>query len=94
MLSPRDAEVYGLRQAIIWVIRLNLSIVRFELDAKFVVDSFHFSRLDESEFGKAIRECRVLCQQGVYFFFCFTKSHCNKAAHVLAIILCSCISFL
>ena len=86
--------MYGLHQAIIWVIRLNLSIVRFELDAKFVVDSFHSSRLDESEFGRAIQECRVLCQQGVSFFICFTKRHCNKAAHVLARVLCSCISFL
>ena len=46
--------MYGLHQDIIWVIRLNLSIVRFELDAKFVVYSFHSSRLDESEFGRAI----------------------------------------
>ena len=40
--------MYRLRQAIIWVIRLNLSIVRFKLNAKFVVDSFHSSRLEES----------------------------------------------
>ena len=86
--------MYGLHQAIIWLIRLNLSIVRFELDAKFVVDSFHSSRLDELEFGRAIQECQVLCHQGVSFFICFTKRHCNNAAHVLARVLCSCISFL
>ena len=48
VISPREAKVYGLHQAIILVIRLNLSMVRFELDAKFVVDSFHYSGLDES----------------------------------------------
>ena len=63
VLSLREVEVYGLHQAIIWVIRLNLSIVRFELDAKFVVHSFHSSRLDESKFVRAIQECPVLCHQ-------------------------------
>ena len=94
MLSLKEAEGYRLRQAIIWVIRFNLSIVRLKLDAKFFVDSFHASHLNESEFGRVIQECRVLCQQRVFFFLCFTKRHCNKAAHVLARILCSCISFL
>ena len=93
VLFLKEAEVYRLCQAIIWVIRFNLSIVRLKLDAKFVFDSFHSSRLDESEFGRAIRECRVLCQQRVFFFLYFTKRHCNKAAHVLARVLCSCISF-
>ena len=59
-MVSREAKVYGSHQATIWVIRLNLSIVRFEVDAKFVVDSFHSSCLDESEFGRVIQECRVL----------------------------------
>ena len=54
MLSERETEVYGLRQAIIWVISLNLSSVIFEFDANSVVDSFHSSHLNESEFGRAI----------------------------------------
>ena len=37
VLSSRDAEVYDLRQAIIWVLRLEFPSAVFELDAKMVV---------------------------------------------------------
>ena len=59
VLSVREAKVYGLREVITWVLGLNLSSVIFELDAK-TVDSFHSSTYDDSEFGSAIRDCRVL----------------------------------
>ena len=37
VLSIREAEVYGLREAITWVLGLNLSSIIFELDVKTVV---------------------------------------------------------
>ena len=54
VLLVREAEVYGLREAITWVLGLNLSFVVFELDAKTVIDSFHSSTYDDSEFGSVI----------------------------------------
>ena len=73
VLSPREAEVYELHQAIIWVIRLNLSIVRFELDAKFVVDSFHSSCLDESEFGRPSKSAKFFASKESISLFVLLK---------------------
>ena len=55
VLSSRDAEVYDLRQAIIWVLRLEFPLAVFELDAKMVVDAFYTTCDDNSEFGIAVR---------------------------------------
>ena len=80
----RDAEAYGLRQAIIWVLKLEFPSVVFELDAKMVVDAFYATNDDNSEFGIAIKECRFLYRYKPNFFVCFTRREANKPAHKLA----------
>ena len=54
VLSSRDVEVYGLRQAIIWVLILEFTSVVFELEVKMVVDAFYATCDDNSEFGIAV----------------------------------------
>ena len=84
VLSSRDAKAYGLRQAIIWVLKLEFPSVVFELDAKMVVDAFYATNDDNSEFGIAIKECRFLYRYKPNFFVCFTRREANKPAHKLA----------
>ena len=59
-----------------------MSSIVFELHAKTIVDAFHSSEPDDSEFGIAIQDCCFLCQQGFQFSICFALRQANKAAHV------------
>ena len=81
MMSMKEAEVYGLREVINWVLNMGFSSVVFEMNANTIVNAFHSSQTDESEFGIAIQDCRFLCQQGVQFSVCFVRRQANKAAH-------------
>ena len=73
VLFAKEAEVYGLREALSWVLIQGFSSVVFELDAKTIVDAFHYSKPNELEFVIGIQDCRILCQQGFQFFVCFTR---------------------
>ena len=84
VLSSRDAEVNGLRQTIIWILRLEFPSVVFELDAKTVVDAFYATSDDNSEFGIAVQEYRFLCRHRPNFSVCFTRKEANNTAHNLA----------
>ena len=51
VLSAKEAKVFGLREAISWVLSWGFSSVVFELDSKTVVNAFHSLQPDESKFG-------------------------------------------
>ena len=54
VLSSKEAKVYVLCQAIIWVMRLEIPSVVFKLDAKTVVNAFYSTSEDNLEFGIAL----------------------------------------
>ena len=54
VLSVKEAEAYGLREAMRWVLRMSLNHVMFELDAKAIVDEFYSLKSHDSEFGVVI----------------------------------------
>ena len=45
VLLAKDAEVYGLREAISWALMMGFSSVTFELDTKIIVDAFYSTKL-------------------------------------------------
>ncbi|KAH1198052.1 hypothetical protein GmHk_18G051692 [Glycine max] len=52
--APKEAEVWALHQAILWVQQLSIRNVTFEMDCKSVVDHFM-----NSSKGFSISRCRV-----------------------------------
>ena len=84
VLSSREAKVYVLRQAITWVMRLEIPSVVFKFDAKTVFDAFYSTSEDNSEFGIAIKKCRFLCRQKPNFSVCFIKKEANKSVQKIA----------
>jgi hypothetical protein len=62
-------EALGLMSTLQWVRVLQLTNIDFELDAKVVVDKFHSSKIDLSELGDILKECRNI------FVSNFTNSH-------------------
>ena len=60
VLLLKEAEAYGLREAVRWVLRMGLNHVIFELDNKAIVDLFYSLKLDDSKFGVIIQDCQYL----------------------------------
>jgi hypothetical protein len=62
--SPKSdvhvGEALGLLVALNWVHELNLGPVEFELDSKRVVDIFHSSSRDFTEFGVIMDHCKLI----------------------------------
>ncbi|CAJ2663884.1 unnamed protein product [Trifolium pratense] len=78
-------EALGLLSTLKWVHELNIGAVHFELDSKRVVDKFHSSNRDLTEFGAIMDHCKSLFSS----FYRnssveFVQRQVNKAAHTLA----------
>ncbi|GAU48398.1 hypothetical protein TSUD_405430 [Trifolium subterraneum] len=87
--SPKSevhtGEALGLLAALNWVHELNLGPVEFELDSKRVVDSFHSSKRDFTEFGVIVEHCKSIFS--TYYRNSsveFVRRQANEVAHKLA----------
>ncbi|MCH93742.1 replication protein A 70 kDa dna-binding subunit, partial [Trifolium medium] len=78
-------EAMGLLLALKWVQDPQLSNVDFELDSKRVVDKLHGKKVDISELGDIVSNCKQIFNS--YFTNSrveFIKRQANEAAHALA----------
>ncbi|CAJ2647159.1 unnamed protein product [Trifolium pratense] len=78
-------EALGLLSALKWVHELQLGPVDFEFDSKRVVDSFHSSVKDYSEFGVIMDHCNLVFNN--YYRNSsveFVRRQANEVAHCLA----------
>jgi ribonuclease HI len=87
--SPKSdvhvGEALGLLAALNWVHELNLGPVEFELDSKRVVDRFHSSSRDFTEFGVIMDHSKLIFS--TYYRNSsveFVRRQANEAAHNLA----------
>ncbi|XVE87529.1 hypothetical protein DITRI_Ditri18aG0125100 [Diplodiscus trichospermus] len=60
VVSPKEAEVLGLAEAIRWTPCMGWLNVVFETNAKNVVDSIPAKRQDVTEYGMLISSCKEL----------------------------------
>jgi hypothetical protein len=86
---PQEAEAIGLRDAISWLGRLDLSRVLIELDCKLVINSIFDRNTNQAEFGSIISDCQVLLQQHPNFKISFARRQANFVAHRGVKITCS-----
>jgi hypothetical protein len=74
----------GLPSAIMWMHKLNLGLVEFELDSKIVMDNFHSNKFDTTGFGEIIIHSKRLFS---YYFNSsveFIRRQANEISHSLA----------
>jgi len=81
---PQEAEAVGLRDAILWLGRLELLNVQIELNCKLVVDSICDKNNNQGEFGSIIDDCKSLLQQFTNFKISFVRRQLNVVAHSFA----------
>ena len=82
--APNEVEAHALREALHWIIQLQLGNIIVETDCKSVVDAFHSHKADLSEFGCLIADCRRLASFVENLTLSFAKRQANSAAHALA----------
>ncbi|KAK2365042.1 hypothetical protein QL285_089842 [Trifolium repens] len=87
--SPKSdvhvGEALGLLAALNWVHEFNSGPVEFELDSKRVVDRFHSSSRDFTEFGVIMDHCKLIFS--TYYRNSsveFVRRQANEVAHNLA----------
>ncbi|CAH9145422.1 unnamed protein product, partial [Cuscuta epithymum] len=83
-MSPREAEAWGLREAIKWVKQKDYTKVVFESDCKQLIDDLYGKRVDQSEYASLVQDCRDLLVSNNDFCVVFTRRQANSSAHVLA----------
>ncbi|CAH9126141.1 unnamed protein product, partial [Cuscuta epithymum] len=83
-LSPVEAKVWGLRQAMSWMQNMDHEQVIFEMDSKQVVQDVHSAREDISEYGSLLEDCKSLLATKNNFKVVFTRRKANSSAHALA----------
>ena len=74
----------ALREAVKWIIPLQLSHVVFETNCKAVVDAFHSHIIDQYEFGCLVQDCKALFSLNANLTLCFIKRQANRVAHIVA----------
>ncbi|XVF49851.1 hypothetical protein PTKIN_Ptkin04bG0049500 [Pterospermum kingtungense] len=72
----------GILKALSWVHGRDYRRVMFEFDAKGVVEAIGANKVDSSEFGVIVGECRRFLQMEAGFSLHFVKSRANGMAHV------------
>jgi len=84
VMTVAEGEAWGLYQGIQWISSLGYHNVIFELDCKMVVDDVHNSKMNLSEYGSIIQNCRTLLDHYNDFVVVFTRRQANGSAHALA----------
>ena len=82
--APNKVEAHALKEALHWIIQLQLSNIIVEMDCKCVVDAFHSHKVDLSEFCCLIADCRRLAPFVENLTLSFAKRQANSTAHALA----------
>lgn len=76
-LQPSEGEALGLLHAIKWVCTLGFTHVVFETDCKVVANRISHPKLDHTELGFIIQECKNLLSTHPNFYVVFTSKKAN-----------------
>lgn len=81
--TPQEAESMGFRQALLWLVELELTSVSIELDCLLVVNGVKDSLQTNFEFGAIVSHCRCLLSCYQSFQVRYVRRKANLAAHTL-----------
>ena len=60
----------------------------FETDCKAKMDAFHSHKIDQSEFGCLVKDCKALFSLNVNLSLRFIKGQANRVAHIMTRVAC------
>ncbi|KAL8158304.1 hypothetical protein AgCh_002850 [Apium graveolens] len=83
LLTPRDAEALGLKEAICWAVEKGFKQCIFETDAKLVVDAIHGSH-GRDPFHMIVKDCISLFKHFDDVLVAHVSRSANDLAHLLA----------
>lgn len=83
LLTPRDAEALGLKEAICWAVEKGFKRCIFETDAKVVVDAIHGSH-GRDPFHMIVKDCISLFKHFDDVLVVHVSRSANEVAHLLA----------
>ncbi|XVF77572.1 hypothetical protein PTKIN_Ptkin14bG0055900 [Pterospermum kingtungense] len=81
--SVKEAEVFGVLQALNWIRELQFHSVLIEIDAKVVVDAIYGAGIDVSEFGVLVAQCKQILSLQQDYSIRFVHQQANVVAHAL-----------
>ncbi|XP_073015730.1 uncharacterized protein [Primulina eburnea] len=84
LYEVKEGEAMGLREALSWIREMKFNQVIFEMDAQIIVKAVNSTKVDESEFGAIIEDCRSILKQEPSFSVIFISRLANGVAHALA----------
>ncbi|CAL1365692.1 unnamed protein product [Linum trigynum] len=84
MDDPAVVELLGLREAIIWCMEQGLSAVRFEGDAKVIIDKINQADTRDSRLGAVLEEVVHYIRTQSGFSVRFVGRENNRVAHLVA----------
>ncbi|RHN45227.1 putative ribonuclease H-like domain-containing protein [Medicago truncatula] len=84
VITIAEGEAWGLYEGIQWISSLRYHNVIFKLDCKMVVDDVHNGKMNLSEYGSIVQNCRTLLDHYNDFVVVFTRRQGNGSAHALA----------
>ncbi|CAL1362601.1 unnamed protein product [Linum trigynum] len=84
MDDPAVVELHVLREAIIWCMEQDLSEVRFEGDAKVIIDKINQANTRDSRLGAVLEEIDQYFRAQPGFSVRFVGRENNRVAHLVA----------
>ncbi|CAL1367593.1 unnamed protein product [Linum trigynum] len=82
--EPMMVELLVMREAIIWCLQCGLSEVRFEGDAKVIIDKINQADTSDSRLGAVVKEICRYCGAHPGFSVRFVGRENNRVAHLVA----------
>jgi len=83
-LTLVEAEAWGFLQGINWIVMKGYRNVIFELDCKTVVDDVYKKKIDCSEYGLLLHECRTLLRCHNNYDVVYVGRQGNGSVYALA----------
>ncbi|KAG5020095.1 hypothetical protein HKD37_06G016576 [Glycine soja] len=83
-IKPKEAEVWALSQALIWMTNMELQNVTFEVDCKAVMDGFNSNQQGIPKFYFLISSCNILLYNYPNSRVSLVQRQAYQVAHSLA----------
>ncbi|CAL1391415.1 unnamed protein product [Linum trigynum] len=81
--DPVIAELLALREAVKWCLAQGFSMIRFEGDAKVIIDKIRRREVDDSRMGAVLSEVVQICALHPGLSIRFVGRRSNKVAHLV-----------
>ena len=83
-LTPKEAELMGVREALSWLKHMQMTKVLVEMDSHVVFNALNRISPASSPFAMLVKDCQNLANNMPNIIFTFAKRSANNVAHIVA----------